>query len=619
MVTNSDTDTEKNFTAQANLEYGELFSGKFGTLARGSANIYVRRTGSIQYQRERVASALRDRGKKIVVVLDDIDRLSASEIREIFKLVRLTASFPMLIYIVCCDRLRVEQALNDKEIEGSGRNYLEKIIQFPFKLPEVPGSLLETQLRQAINNVLADVNVDRPMDEDEWPNIFKEIIQPLVRNMRDVRRYTITIRHTLGELDGLVARKDILALEAIRIFLPDMFMRLPGAINVLTVPAWFFLEQSKKFESDSPHETINKVSKWLESQATQIIEAAGQDGKIVAQTTIDRIFPNRANIQDLNPGHDSKVENTRAKNCRVSEEHIFRLYLERVTSPDLLGSPHVVHMLSLLQSPDRLRQFLHTLPTRNWYRLLHAMVHESVFRIPLRHIETTVVVLLDHCSKLPDQLTDWILLDATKSTLKQIIGLSLQELRSSGDASHTVPRILEGIKSLSSRLLLIELVRDLNNSDPDFDIVFGSVLQEHEDILRNEIYNASVDSLAGECDLARILCFAKGDSDRSNYTDISVDELTITVLLSALRQKDRSDFNDDLPTREDLDLDYDVLVELYGNRDFLKKMIDDLNSAASNLVPSIEDRIPFNDFKYILEYAANQLNNVQPEKSEQST
>ena len=71
--------------------------------------------------REKAEEALKERNEPIIVVLDDIDRLTATEIREVFKLVRLTASFPNLIYIVLCDRHRIEYALAEPEL--SGRDY----------------------------------------------------------------------------------------------------------------------------------------------------------------------------------------------------------------------------------------------------------------------------------------------------------------------------------------------------------------------------------------------------------------------------------------------------------------------------------------------------------------
>ena len=131
---------------EALLEYSDLFSGSLGTIVKISGKYYQRREGGIQQNTGEVAAVLREREKPIIVILDDVDRLSAPEIREIFKLVRLTASFPNLVYIVCCDRQRVEQALGEETAGLSGRDYLEKIIQLPFEFPEVPEHLLAKEL-----------------------------------------------------------------------------------------------------------------------------------------------------------------------------------------------------------------------------------------------------------------------------------------------------------------------------------------------------------------------------------------------------------------------------------------------------------------------------------------
>lgn len=61
-----------------------------------------------------------------------------------------------------------------------------------------------------------------------------EVIRPLLRNMRDVRRYAAAIHGTVRDLDGQVALADVLALEAVRIFLPDVFRQMHGAVDGLT-------------------------------------------------------------------------------------------------------------------------------------------------------------------------------------------------------------------------------------------------------------------------------------------------------------------------------------------------------------------------------------------------
>jgi predicted KAP-like P-loop ATPase len=133
--------------AERMADYGEAFGG-LGWLpiagswierGRGGAKllkkVMERRREDSMGRREKVTAALSDLKSPIVVVLDDIDRLTTDEIRDIFKLVRLTASFPNIIYVVAFDRARVEKALEDQGVPG--RDYLEKILHVAVDLPTV--------------------------------------------------------------------------------------------------------------------------------------------------------------------------------------------------------------------------------------------------------------------------------------------------------------------------------------------------------------------------------------------------------------------------------------------------------------------------------------------------
>ena len=138
-----------------------------------------------------VANALAKLGHPIIVVLDDLDRLSSSEIRDIFRLVRLTASFPNIIYIVAFDRGRVEDALAEQGVPG--RAYLEKILQVAVDLPIVSRPILRRQALTAIDKALVGIDNLGPFDSESWPDLFMEIVQPPMRNMRDVRRYAMAV------------------------------------------------------------------------------------------------------------------------------------------------------------------------------------------------------------------------------------------------------------------------------------------------------------------------------------------------------------------------------------------------------------------------------------------
>ena len=52
----------------------------------------------LEKTKELLESALVEVNKKIVIIIDDIDRLTNSQIRDVFQLVKQVADFPNIIY-----------------------------------------------------------------------------------------------------------------------------------------------------------------------------------------------------------------------------------------------------------------------------------------------------------------------------------------------------------------------------------------------------------------------------------------------------------------------------------------------------------------------------------------
>jgi len=73
--------------------------------------------------------------KPIFVFIDDIDRLEKDEIFEVLRLVRNTAEFPQVIYIVSYDKHYILSQLKNKGI-SNGELYLEKIFPTEICLPK---------------------------------------------------------------------------------------------------------------------------------------------------------------------------------------------------------------------------------------------------------------------------------------------------------------------------------------------------------------------------------------------------------------------------------------------------------------------------------------------------
>src|SRR6185437_3942004 len=88
-------------------------------------------TMSLAELKQSIAADMATLDRPVIIAIDDIDRLTFSEIREVFQLVKANADFPNLIYLLMFDREVVSRAL-DSVSAGRGNEFLEKIVQVLF-------------------------------------------------------------------------------------------------------------------------------------------------------------------------------------------------------------------------------------------------------------------------------------------------------------------------------------------------------------------------------------------------------------------------------------------------------------------------------------------------------
>lgn len=91
---------------------------------------------SLETKKQEVANALKSIQKPIVVAIDDLDRLAGREIFEVLRIIRNTAKFNNIIYLVTYDREHVVNQLRQPEL-GIEKDYLEKIFQIELSMPKV--------------------------------------------------------------------------------------------------------------------------------------------------------------------------------------------------------------------------------------------------------------------------------------------------------------------------------------------------------------------------------------------------------------------------------------------------------------------------------------------------
>jgi predicted KAP-like P-loop ATPase len=168
-----------------------------------------------------ISGQLQQLKRKTVVVIDDIDRLTASEIRQIFQLVKISARFPYVIYLVAFDRTAVTAALEGLGV-GSGEEYLEKIVQVSFDLPPISEAMLTTMILESIGQLVEQYPAAK-FDTHRFGNVFHAGIRDSFESLRDVQRFLNGLEFGFGMVSKEVNGVDFIGLECLRIFYPTIF------------------------------------------------------------------------------------------------------------------------------------------------------------------------------------------------------------------------------------------------------------------------------------------------------------------------------------------------------------------------------------------------------------
>jgi len=110
---------------------------------------------SIEEIRQRIESYITQTKKKIIIFVDDIDRLQPKEILLVFKLVRLSANFKNTIFLLAFDPDIVQNYFKiDLNIDSE---FLEKIVQKPIPLPAIEQQYIDQFLDKHIEKLFDEL------------------------------------------------------------------------------------------------------------------------------------------------------------------------------------------------------------------------------------------------------------------------------------------------------------------------------------------------------------------------------------------------------------------------------------------------------------------------------
>ena len=442
------------------------------------------RTTSVVEQKEQVAEALTNIDSSIVVIVDDIDRLDKVEVREIFKLVRLTAKFPNVIYLLSFDRIRVENALTEDGVPG--RAYLEKIVQNGFEIPLIPRKVLTREVAQALDSALEQVKVR--LDREVWDNTLLNIVVPAIKNMRDVRRLAMAVRSTAAALTDSIEVSDIVALETMRLFLPDAFWYLV---------AYQLPEGNSKINAD---EIRGKDEK--EINISQALSNVPQDEAII-DAFLRITLPTSSHYDPgiFSAGIGSLDEYLRKR--RVAYSEVRKIYLEQVLPDRLIAFANAEIIYQLTDDSAALAHELNAIADNELEDVI-----SDLGRFAGKYSEVgvvnVIVAILGAMTRLPRHDDRSVFMPEVRFNVTYTVGKILEQYQRNGGAVEAaVDAIIPRLRSLSAKLELMLLVAHV--SDAGRRLVSSSYAQQLQEQYEQDAAAMPIEQLVHEDNLLSVL------------------------------------------------------------------------------------------------------------------
>jgi len=306
--------------------------------------VAARQRKTLSELKQELRDALERLPRPLLIVLDDIDRLTRSEIRLLFQLLKANADFPNTVYLVLFQRDIVERSLEEKDVI-SGRDFLSKVVQVAIDLPAIDRSQLEKVLNYELEDMLTKRGLQDRFDGGRWLDLYVPALQRWFADLRAVYRYASSLEFHLGLLESSgtceVNPVDLAALEVLRVFEPDVHHRLPGLKSELT-------SFGDSYGGRTGAEEARKETLDL------LIQQASEEHQEHVRTVLQNLFPPAERALGGRMGYGPDFAERWARELQVCAEHVFDRYFHLAVPESDISQKELERVLALTGDRDGL-------------------------------------------------------------------------------------------------------------------------------------------------------------------------------------------------------------------------------------------------------------------------
>lgn len=370
---------------------GLFASSRIGTIPGQFVKIFIKNMGikwskqddDLDKAKKELEKALLKLNKKIIIIIDDIDRLTNIQIRDIFQLVKQVADFPNIIYVLAMDREVVSNALSEVH-NIDGNEYLEKIIQIPFEMPNLNTFKVNEIFLAKLNQVIKDLNKEVIWDETYWEQVKLNCINPYINTLRDINRVINIFQFKFEMLYQETSFEDLVAITTIEVLEPKLYKWICNNKNVVcgisTIESIF--NPDKKID-------YNKI---YQEEFIRL----GIDPKITIKC-LSTLFPSMARDVNEYSLEDQPTQNVRSK-MRIAQPERFNLYF-MFNLDDVKIPRTIINNIIYEYDQKSIITMIDQINNREDFHYFYYEMHSLIGNIPENRLNLIVLALLNVKSK----------------------------------------------------------------------------------------------------------------------------------------------------------------------------------------------------------------------------
>ena len=356
-------------------------------------------------------------------------------------MVRLTSDLPHVVFLLAFDRRHVANSLGATESEG--QQYLEKIVQVSHNLPGLREYVLPGMYLSRLDELILERELNGP-DREVWGRVFPELIRPLLRNLRNVKRYLYSLPVTLDMVGKEIALADLLGLEAIRILKPALFEELKANPECLV-----------RCKSDwrlaaGFHDRKEEIRTELEAMLSR-----AEDDKGILKSAFEILFPATQEFIGVNNNGTSRDQIWR-RDRRVACEEVFRIYLSGGLDEAAVPADDIRDLVSVMADESQVVPILESLDDERFEQTIERL-EDFEGEYPEQAAVVVVPILVNKMGSLSDEWSGLLSYSPRFKTTRVIFRL-LKRVQDQETLASYVKEMLPKVNSLSGKLCLVEMV-----------------------------------------------------------------------------------------------------------------------------------------------------------------